>query len=69
MNSCAMARTSVLAETPEIYGAEHLLTRRAVRPATSATNSIRLIRWWEDHAQLYNGSIDNNPSSETRKAG
>ena len=28
--------TAILAETPEIYGAEHLLTRRAVSRARSA---------------------------------
>ena len=29
---CSHGGTAILAETPEIYGAEHLLTRRAVEP-------------------------------------
>src|SRR5947207_2448924 len=53
--------TSVLAETPEVYGAGHLLTRRAVSPEV-AEKLIGLIRWWEDHARQHHASIDNNPS-------
>ena len=42
----APADGDVLAETPEIYGAEHLLTRRAVDQATGE-RLISLVRWWE----------------------
>lgn len=60
--------TSVLAETPEIYGAEHLLTRRAVTPQVGQ-RIVDLIRWWEDHARLHGASIDNNPSVGNKEGG
>lgn len=60
--------TSVLAETPEIYGAEHLLTRRAVSREVGE-KLVALIRWWENHAKQYNASIDNNPSHGNKEGG
>src|SRR5205814_9807455 len=60
--------TSVLAETPEIYGAEHLLTRRAVNPIV-AEKLIRLIHWWEEYVRRNNSSIDNNPSVGNKEGG
>lgn len=60
--------TSVLAETPEIYGAEHLLTRRAVSAEVGA-RIVELIRWWEDHARQHGASIDNNPSVGNKEGG
>ena len=60
--------SSVLAETPEIYGAEHLLTRRAVSPDVGR-KIVDLIRWWEDHARLHGASIDNNPSVGNKEGG
>lgn len=60
--------TSVLAETPEIYGAEHLLIHRAVNQAV-ADKLIRQIHWWENYARLFNGSIDNNPSYGNKEGG
>ena len=60
--------TSVLAETPEIYGAEHLLTRRALTVET-AEKLVRLIRWWENYVRLFNDSIDNNPSVGNKEGG
>ncbi|HWX21571.1 MAG TPA: altronate dehydratase family protein [Candidatus Binatia bacterium] len=60
--------TSVLAETPEIYGAEHLLTRRAVSREVGE-KLVALIRWWEDHARQHNCSIDNNPSYGNKEGG
>ena len=60
--------TSVLAETPEIYGAEHLLVRRAVN-RTVGEKLTGLIRWWEAHARQHNASIDNNPSYGNREGG
>src|SRR5437879_3083192 len=50
--------TSVLAETPEIYGAEHLLMRRAVSREVGE-KLVDLIRWWENHVRQFNSSIDN----------
>lgn len=60
--------TAVLAETPEIYGAEHLLTRRAVSREVGE-KLIALIRWWEDYARRHNASIDNNPSPGNKEGG
>jgi altronate dehydratase len=60
--------TSVLAETPEIYGAEHLLTRRAVS-AEVAEKLMARIRWWENHAREHHSSIDNNPSHGNKEGG
>ena len=60
--------TSVLAETPEIYGAEHLLTRRAVSREVGE-KLVALIHWWERHAQQHHASIDNNPSFGNKEGG
>ena len=60
--------TSVLAETTEIYGAEHLLTRRAASPAVGQKLLDR-IRWWQNHVKLHGASIDNNPSHGNREGG
>lgn len=60
--------TSVLAETPEIYGAEHLLTRRAVSRDVGE-KLIQLIHWWENHARQFHASIDNNPSHGNKEGG
>ncbi len=64
----AQGGTGVLAETPEIYGAEHLLTKRAVDEATGK-KLIDLIRWWEDYTERNKGSMDNNPSPGNKKGG
>ena len=60
--------TGVLAETPEIYGAEHLLTRRAVNRKVG-DKLIGLIKWWEDYTARNKGSMDNNPSPGNKKGG
>jgi altronate hydrolase len=60
--------TSVLAETPEIYGAEHLLLERAVNPDV-ANRLLARIRWWEDHVRLHGASIDNNPAPGNKAGG
>ncbi|MEX0311397.1 MAG: UxaA family hydrolase [Tateyamaria sp.] len=64
----AQGGTGVLAETPEIYGAEHLLTARAVDQATGE-RLIDLIRWWEDYTARNRGSMDNNPSPGNKAGG
>ena len=64
----AQGGTGVLAETPEIYGAEHLLTRRAVDRATG-DRLVGLIRWWEDYTARNKGSMDNNPSPGNKAGG
>ena len=64
----AQGGTGVLAETPEIYGAEHLLTRRAIDKKTGE-KLVGLIRWWEDYTARNRGSMDNNPSPGNKKGG
>jgi len=60
--------TAILSETPEIYGAEHLLTRRAVTPAV-AHKLIERIKWWEQYTALHNGELNNNPSPGNKAGG
>lgn len=60
--------TAVLAETPEIYGAEHLLTRRAVNQAVGE-KLIERIRWWEDYTARNGGKMNNNPSPGNKAGG
>ncbi|MBS8225108.1 UxaA family hydrolase [Vannielia litorea] len=64
----AQGGTGVLAETPEIYGAEHLLTARAVSREVGE-KLIGLIKWWEDYTARNKGSMDNNPSPGNKKGG
>ena len=60
--------TAVLGETPEIYGAEHLLTRRAVS-AEVGEKLIERIRWWENYTTSHNAEMDNNPSPGNKAGG
>jgi len=60
--------TAILAETPEIYGAEHLLTRRAVSTEV-ADKLIERIRWWENYTERNHGNMDNNPSPGNKAGG
>jgi altronate hydrolase len=53
--------TVVLAETPEIYGAEHLLTRRAITRAVGE-KVVDKVHWWEAHTHKHGAEIDNNPT-------
>jgi len=60
--------TAILSETPEIYGAEHLLTRRAVS-AEVAQKLIARIAWWENYTAINNGEMNNNPSPGNKAGG
>ena len=53
--------TAILSETPEIYGAEHLLTRRAATRAIGE-KLVRRIKWWEDYTSRNRMEMNNNPS-------
>ena len=64
----AAGGTSVLAETPEIYGAEHLLTRRAVSQEVGQKILDR-IDWWKSYAAAGGGTLDNNPSPGNKEGG
>ena len=63
-----MGGTTILSETPEIYGAEHLLTRRAVSREVGET-LLERIRWWEDYTARNEGEMDNNPSPGNKRGG
>ncbi|MDP9898010.1 UxaA family hydrolase [Variovorax ginsengisoli] len=60
--------TAILSETPEIYGAEHLLTHRAATPAV-ADKLLERLRWWERYAALHGGDLNNNPSPGNKAGG
>ncbi len=64
----AYGGTAILSETPEIYGAEHLLTRRAVRPEI-ADKLIARIKWWEQYTRNNDGEMNNNPSPGNKAGG
>ena len=59
---------SVLAETPEVFGAEHLLVERAVSPAV-ADALLDRIAWWRRYAEQGGGTLDNNPSPGNKAGG
>jgi altronate hydrolase len=60
--------TAILSETPEIYGAEHLLTRRAATREVGE-KLVELIHWWEDYTARNNGEMNNNPSPGNKAGG
>jgi altronate hydrolase len=60
--------TTILSETPEIYGAEHLLTRRAASPDI-AHKLIARIQWWKDYTARNGNQMDNNPSVGNKAGG
>jgi altronate hydrolase len=64
----ACGGTAILGETPEIHGAEHLLTRRAASPEV-AEALLERVAWWERYAAAEGGNLDNNPSPGNRAGG
>lgn len=64
----AQGGRTVLAETPEIYGAEDLLLQRAIDSSVSDSLLERL-RWWEKYTAEAGGSMDNNPSPGNKEGG
>jgi altronate hydrolase len=60
--------TAILSETPEIYGAEHLLTRRAVSREVGE-KLVRRIKWWEEYTERLGGEMNNNPSPGNKAGG
>ncbi|MCA9267619.1 MAG: altronate dehydratase, partial [Planctomycetales bacterium] len=64
----ACGGTSVLAETSEIYGAEHLLTRRSRTPEV-ADKLLERIAWWKWYAGIFGAELDNNPSVGNKAGG
>jgi len=64
----AQGGTAILSETPEIYGAEHLLTRRAATPEVGQ-KLVDIIHWWEDYTKRNNMEMNNNPSPGNKLGG
>jgi altronate hydrolase len=60
--------TAILSETPEIYGAEHLLTRRAVAREVGE-KLVRRIRWWEEYTRRNGNEMNNNPTPGNKAGG
>ena len=60
--------TAILSETPEIYGAEHLLTRRAVSRQIGE-KLIQRIKWWEEYTRRNGNEMNNNPSPGNKAGG
>jgi altronate hydrolase len=60
--------TAILSETPEIYGAEHMLLGRAANQEVGH-KLLDLLRWWEDYAAKNGESLDNNPSPGNKAGG
>jgi altronate hydrolase len=64
----AQGGTAVLGETTEIYGAEHLLTRRAISRAVGE-KLVERIKWWEWYAGVFGAELNNNPSPGNKRGG
>ncbi len=64
----ACGGTAILAETSEVFGAEHLLTRRA-RSRAVAEKLLERIEWWKWYCKNYGEVLDNNPSVGNKAGG
>ncbi|MDG4648675.1 altronate dehydratase family protein [Roseibacterium sp. SDUM158017] len=64
----AAGGTAILSETPEIYGAEHLLMARAASPDVAEKLAER-VRWWEDYTRRHDMQMNNNPSPGNKAGG
>jgi altronate hydrolase len=64
----AQGGISIIGETPEIYGAEHLLTRRAVSREVGE-KLVERIKWWEWYTGIFGAEINNNPSPGNKEGG
>ncbi|WP_376096490.1 UxaA family hydrolase [Roseomonas sp. CCTCC AB2023176] len=60
--------TVILSETPETYGAEHLLTRRAVSREVGE-KLVGLMRWWEEYTAREGAEMNANPSPGNKAGG
>lgn len=60
--------TAILSETPEIYGAEHLLVQRAASRAVGE-KLIARIDWWRDYCARNRMEMNNNPSAGNKAGG
>lgn len=60
--------TTIYSETPEIFGAEHLMTQRAEAPEV-AEKLLAHVRWWQDYTRKNGVALDNNPSPGNKAGG
>ncbi len=60
--------TVVLGETSEVYGGEHILTRRAASREVGE-KLVERIHWWEQYTSMFGASIDNNPTPGNKLGG
>jgi len=60
--------TTILGETTEIYGAEHVLTRRAVSKEVGE-KLVERIEWWKWYTGVFGAEINNNPSPGNKEGG
>jgi len=60
--------SAMLSETPEIWGAEHLLLRRAADQGVADRLNARL-EWWREYADRHQMELNNNPSPGNLKGG
>ncbi len=58
----------ILSETPETYGAEHLLTRRAASREVGE-KLVALMRWWEEYTRREGAEMNANPSPGNKAGG
>jgi altronate hydrolase len=64
----ACGGTTIISETTELYGAEHLLCSRSRNPEV-AQKLVDRLRWWKQHVAQYGGELDNNPSVGNKAGG
>ena len=60
--------SSILSETTEIYGAEHLLYERSINKI-NIEKIEKQIKWWKEHLTKNHSTLDNNPSPGNKKGG
>jgi altronate hydrolase len=60
--------SAVISETPEVYGAQHLLAKRAITPEVGE-KLLALIEWWRNYLQFMGGNFDDNPAPGNRAGG
>ncbi len=63
-----LGASAVLAETTEIFGAEHLLVKRA-RNRAVAERLLGFVKWYKEYLVRMGGSFDDNPSPGNKEGG
>ena len=58
----------VISETPEVYGAQHLLASRAITPEVG-DKLLAKIEWWRGYLERMGGKFDDNPAPGNKAGG